>query len=284
VGIPSILTLCETIFWFGYVDASTRGIGEYGYSILFLVVFLEAIGVPVPAAVALVVTGAASARGSMNGGFAAAIAVSAIMLGDVLMFLLGRYTGWWLLGVPFTTGANTAGNRQVHCRHYAAVVAVVYDVRSHRYYDPKAMRIQGSRRLDPHAVNRFQMVARKTAKFICIAHACTKRPARRWRTRCGGGVTCSVIRGGLRAWRRAGLALEAVPAGSVRHLRSMRVDGGSCAHTVRCIIRTAYCDSARFSLIEPFPVVMWIGGPPEPRLKSNCLGLPLAFWGSGKSD
>ena len=85
------------------MDAWTRGIGEYGYSILFLLVFREAIGVPVPAAVALVVAGAASARGSMNGGFAAAIAVSAMMLGDGLMFLLGRYTGWWLLGVPFST-------------------------------------------------------------------------------------------------------------------------------------------------------------------------------------
>jgi hypothetical protein len=34
--------------------------------------------------------------------------------------------------------------------------AIVYDVRSHGYYDPKAVRIQGSRRLDPNALHHWR--------------------------------------------------------------------------------------------------------------------------------
>ena len=37
----------------------------------------------------------------------------------------------------------------------AAGLAVVYDVRSHGYYDARTMRIQGSRRLDPNAFHQW---------------------------------------------------------------------------------------------------------------------------------
>ena len=310
------------------MDAWTRGIAEYGYSILFLVVFLEAIGIPVPAAVALLVAGAASARGSMNGGLAAASAVSAMMLGDLLMFLLGRYTGWWLLGVlcrlslnpescilrsadsfyrrgktllviaKFIPGINTmapplAGSMNMRLWQFlrldlagailyggaylavgfvcsgvlgavtkgytavgqvlgwilmaaaagyvgvqvwmwrksrawrsvpfvdaaeaagalAADAAVVYDVRSHGYYDSKAMRIRGSRRMDPYAVNHYQSEGAESRQVYlyctCVREATSARVAH---ALCAKGVNCAVIRGGLRAWRKAGLPLEAVPA------------------------------------------------------------------------
>jgi membrane protein DedA with SNARE-associated domain len=75
------------------------GLAQHGYSILFAAVFLEAVGLPIPAALALLITAAASARGSLQLTWALASALSAMMLADLLMFLLGRYTGWWLLGV-----------------------------------------------------------------------------------------------------------------------------------------------------------------------------------------
>jgi membrane protein DedA with SNARE-associated domain len=72
---------------------------QHGYAILAVVVFLEAIGVPVPAAVALLIAGGAVARGVLQAQYVLGIALFAMLAGDTLMFLLGRYTGWWLLGL-----------------------------------------------------------------------------------------------------------------------------------------------------------------------------------------
>src|SRR5262245_57182906 len=72
-------------------------IEHHGYSIVFLVVFAEAIGAPVPAALALVAGGAAAASGSLRGPGVFTVAVVAILLGDSLIYLLGRLMGWRLL-------------------------------------------------------------------------------------------------------------------------------------------------------------------------------------------
>ena len=74
-------------------------LASHGYAILFGAVFLEAVGLPVPAALALLIAGAASAHGSLRGGSALATAFAAMLAGDILMFFAGRYTGWWLLGL-----------------------------------------------------------------------------------------------------------------------------------------------------------------------------------------
>src|SRR5580704_5606292 len=74
-------------------------VAVHGYSILFAVVFLETVGLPVPAALALLIAGGASARGSLNGWYALGGALLAMLAGDTLMFVLGRYSGWWLLGI-----------------------------------------------------------------------------------------------------------------------------------------------------------------------------------------
>src|ERR1700722_14655175 len=81
------------------MDRLLSAIAQHGYSLLFAFVFLEVIGLPVPAAPVLLVAGAASANGPLRPGISLLTALSAMMLGDALMFLLGRYTGWWLLGV-----------------------------------------------------------------------------------------------------------------------------------------------------------------------------------------
>src|ERR1700732_3820436 len=81
------------------MESWISGLALHGYSILFAAVFLEAVGLPLPAALALLIAGGASARGSLLGSYALAGALMAMVTGDMLMFLMGRYTGWWLLGV-----------------------------------------------------------------------------------------------------------------------------------------------------------------------------------------
>jgi membrane protein DedA with SNARE-associated domain len=75
------------------------GLAQHGYSLLSGAVFLEAMGLPIPAALALLVAGGASAGGSLSPWLALAGAVAAMLAADTLLFLLGRYTGWWLLGL-----------------------------------------------------------------------------------------------------------------------------------------------------------------------------------------
>src|SRR5215813_234169 len=70
------------------MESWITGLPGHGYALLFLIVFLEAVGAPIPAAL-----------GSLNLALAVAGSIFAMVLGDTLMFLLGRYTGWWLLGL-----------------------------------------------------------------------------------------------------------------------------------------------------------------------------------------
>src|SRR5882724_11081239 len=74
-------------------------LAQHGYSLLIATVFLEAVGIPVPAALALMIAGGAAARGVLQAPNALGAALLAMLAGDTLMFLLGRYTGWWLLGI-----------------------------------------------------------------------------------------------------------------------------------------------------------------------------------------
>jgi membrane protein DedA with SNARE-associated domain len=81
-------------------------ISHHGYSLLALIVFLEAMGLPLPAALALVTAGAVSAYGKLNPFMAISVAVPALVMGDSVLFLLGRATGWRLLGVLCRVSAN----------------------------------------------------------------------------------------------------------------------------------------------------------------------------------
>jgi membrane protein DedA with SNARE-associated domain/rhodanese-related sulfurtransferase len=291
-------------------------------------VFLETVGIPIPAALALLIAGAASARGSLEASRAFPGALATMLVADTLMFLMGRYTGWWLLGLlcrlslnpescilrsadsfykrgrimlvfaKFIPGINTiappmAGSMNMRLSQFlwldlagaslyvggyfwvgyvfsdalgaitrgyqafgqvvgwvllAAVVgyagaqvwmwikarrlskvpmvdpveaargmsaehAVIYDVRSHGYYDPKATRIKGSRRLDPNALHHSEekMPAGQEVYLYCtcIREATSSRVARELVKQ---GVRVAVIKGGVRKWKEAGLPMEAVPA------------------------------------------------------------------------
>jgi len=95
---------------------------------------------------------------------------------------------------------------------FSADNAVIYDVRSHGYFDKKATRIEGSRRLEPNSLHQFNedLPMNKKVYLYCtcvrestsalVAHSLMKK-----------GVQCAVIRGGLRAWKKAGLPVELVP-------------------------------------------------------------------------
>jgi membrane protein DedA with SNARE-associated domain len=74
-------------------------IAHHGYLLIFGVVLAEAIGLPVPAAVALVAGGAAAASGSLSAARLLILALVAMLIGDTLLFVLGGYMGWRLLGL-----------------------------------------------------------------------------------------------------------------------------------------------------------------------------------------
>jgi membrane protein DedA with SNARE-associated domain len=81
-------------------------IAHHGYVIIFFSVFLEAIGLPVPAALALVAGGASAASGVLRAPAALLIAVVGMLLGDSLLYVLGSHTGWGLLGFLCKVSAN----------------------------------------------------------------------------------------------------------------------------------------------------------------------------------
>src|ERR1700723_2197626 len=81
-------------------------LAQHGILALSLFVFLQAIGLPVPCAVALILAAAESAKGHLSVIGVLGGALGGMLVGDVLMFLLGRYTGWWLLGTLCRVSLN----------------------------------------------------------------------------------------------------------------------------------------------------------------------------------
>lgn len=71
---------------------------RHGYVLVAAMVFAEAIGMPVPSALVLVAAGAAVASGVMSAPITLLMAIVVMLIGDCILFVLGRYTGWALLG------------------------------------------------------------------------------------------------------------------------------------------------------------------------------------------
>ncbi len=303
-------------------------LAQHGLAFLGLAMFLQAIGLPIPGAVALILAAAKVATGHVSAIGVLGSALLAMLAGDAVMFLLGRRTGWWLLGTlcrislnpescvvtsadtfhrrgrsllvvaKFVPGINTmapplAGSMQmgwwsflcldmagcalyigayfvvgylcsgavsqvIHiyerfghlttavvlillsayavwlilttlqarrlgravphapaaivARDLAAGAAVVFDVRSHGYFDPGAVRIPGSRRVDPNAL-RVSLDAFAKDRQIYLYCTCARQATavRVARELLKLGLQVAVISDGLRGWRNAGLALEKVP-------------------------------------------------------------------------
>jgi membrane protein DedA with SNARE-associated domain len=83
-----------------------RLIAHHGYLIIFLVVLAESLDLPLPAAIALIGGGAAAASHSLRPLSIYAIAMAAMLLGDSIIFMLGRYAGWNLLGLLCRVSVN----------------------------------------------------------------------------------------------------------------------------------------------------------------------------------
>ena len=309
------------------MDLSIAALLQHGYLIVIAVVFVESVGMPIPAAPVMLLAGAACAQHQLNTGYLLAGALLAMLCGDALMYWMGRHTGWWLLGVlcrlslqpeacilrsaesfhkrgrkllliaKFMPGisamaAPLAGSMHMRAVEFlrldaagaalylgayfsigyafsgaigaitkgysafgrllefvlaalAAVYfgwqvwmwlrtraedpapsisprdaaeavsngsAVVYDVRSHGYYERDAVRIQGSKRLEPTSVRRESPEVAEGRKILvyctCVRQATSARVARELIER---GASCAVILGGLREWKKAGLPVENVP-------------------------------------------------------------------------
>src|SRR3984885_9318108 len=69
-----------------------------GYALTFGLLFAEALGLPFPAAIALVAAGAGVASHTLSGPAILVAAMIALLIGDSAQFWLGRYSGWALLG------------------------------------------------------------------------------------------------------------------------------------------------------------------------------------------
>jgi membrane protein DedA with SNARE-associated domain/rhodanese-related sulfurtransferase len=102
-------------------------------------------------------------------------------------------------------------------------LVVIADVRSHGYYDPGMQRIKNSIRVEPHRLKEEIAALREFMAPECeiylycscirdttsvrVAHLLEKENCR-----------TTVIEGGLKAWMKAGGAMEQVPEGDVRKL------------------------------------------------------------------
>lgn len=83
-----------------------ESIARHGAGLLFAICLVEALGLPVPAAVALLTAGGLVALGKLSLLTALLAGIAAFLLGDVLYFILGRHTGWWLLGILCRVSTN----------------------------------------------------------------------------------------------------------------------------------------------------------------------------------
>jgi membrane protein DedA with SNARE-associated domain len=81
-------------------------IAHHGYVLIFLVVLAESIGLPMPAALALVAAGAAVASGILSGPLVLSLALIGMLTGDTILFVLGGYMGWGLLGALCRVSIN----------------------------------------------------------------------------------------------------------------------------------------------------------------------------------
>lgn len=82
----------------GRMDGVAIWVAAHGYFAVAAVLFISALGLPMPVAVTLLLAGTAAHTGTLSIEVLLTVAVLAENLGATLMFFAGRATGWWLLG------------------------------------------------------------------------------------------------------------------------------------------------------------------------------------------
>ena len=65
-------------------------ISHHGYALLAAICFAEAIGLPLPAALAILTAGAVAAYGQLHFYFVFVVGLVAMLAGDVLLYFAGR--------------------------------------------------------------------------------------------------------------------------------------------------------------------------------------------------
>jgi membrane protein DedA with SNARE-associated domain len=75
-----------------------RLMARHGYVLTFGLLLAESLGLPFPAAIALVAAGAGVAAQVLWAPLIFLAAILGLLIGDIVQFCLGRYTGWALLG------------------------------------------------------------------------------------------------------------------------------------------------------------------------------------------
>ena len=81
-------------------------ISHHGYLFLSMVCLAEAIGLPLPAALAILTAGAVAAYGDLHLYLIVGIGALAMITGDVFLYYMGRVSGWALLGLLCRLSAN----------------------------------------------------------------------------------------------------------------------------------------------------------------------------------
>lgn len=83
-------------------------IAHHGYAVVAAVVFLAALGLPLPTSITLLAAGAAAHRG-ISLEIILPLAWASMLLGDTLLYFGGRHTGWWLLAGMCRLAMNPEG-------------------------------------------------------------------------------------------------------------------------------------------------------------------------------
>jgi membrane protein DedA with SNARE-associated domain/rhodanese-related sulfurtransferase len=102
-------------------------------------------------------------------------------------------------------------------------LVIIADVRSHGYYDPGMQRIKNSIRVEPHRLKEEivalrEFMAPECEIYLycsCVRDTTSARVAHMLEKE---NCKTTVIEGGMKAWMKAGGAMELVPAGDIRKL------------------------------------------------------------------
>jgi len=81
-------------------------ISHHGYLFLAIVCFAEAVGLPLPAALAILTAGAVAAYGDLHFNLVFGTGVLSMISGDIILYFMGRVSGWALLGLLCRLSAN----------------------------------------------------------------------------------------------------------------------------------------------------------------------------------
>jgi membrane protein DedA with SNARE-associated domain/rhodanese-related sulfurtransferase len=83
-------------------------IAQYGYAVVAVVMFVAALGLPLPMSLALLTAGAASHQG-LRLPYVVALGWASALAGDTMLYFGGRKTGWWLLTYMCRLSMNPEG-------------------------------------------------------------------------------------------------------------------------------------------------------------------------------